>query len=62
MSTETTTPETGTEYEERGALARLRNSPFLSELFSNRLALIGIGIIVGMVAVALYVPTGTVIV
>jgi peptide/nickel transport system permease protein len=54
MSTETQTSETGTAYEERGALARLRNSPFLSELFSNRLALIGVGLILGMVVVALY--------
>jgi peptide/nickel transport system permease protein len=52
MSTET--PTTRTDRDERGALARLKNSPFLSELLSNRLALIGIGIILGMVIIALY--------
>ncbi|WP_435197361.1 ABC transporter permease [Natronomonas sp. EA1] len=52
MSTETT--QGATEPTERGLLARLKNSPFLSELFSNRLALIGIGIIVGMLLVAIY--------
>jgi peptide/nickel transport system permease protein len=40
--------------ESRGFLTRLRNSPFLSELLSNRLALVGLGIIFGMLFVALY--------
>ena len=38
----------------RSALDSLRASPFLSQLRSNRLALFGIGIILGMVLVALY--------
>ncbi|MDG5775563.1 ABC transporter permease [Haloarculaceae archaeon H-GB2-1] len=50
MSTETVDGRTDT----RNALQRLRASPFLSELLSNRLALIGIAIIATMVAVALY--------
>ncbi len=52
MSTETTdaTREPG----ERGRIARLLNSPFLSELLSNRLALIGIAIIAGMLLVAIF--------
>ena len=52
MSSETQT--TRPDYDERGALARLRNSPFVSELLSNRLALVGIAVILGMVAVAVY--------
>jgi peptide/nickel transport system permease protein len=50
MSTETQTTET----EDRGFIERLRNSPFLSELLSNRLALFGLAIIVAMLAIALY--------
>ncbi|MFC5971229.1 ABC transporter permease [Halomarina salina] len=38
----------------RGFLDRLRASPFLSQLLSNRLAVAGIVIIVGMVVTALY--------
>ena len=38
----------------RGVLDRLRASPFLSQLLSNRLALFGIGIILGMVLIAVY--------
>jgi len=52
MSTETTDATSGPE--QRGTLARLRNSPFLSELLSNRLALFGIAIIVAMVILAVY--------
>ncbi|WP_323675306.1 ABC transporter permease [Halorubellus sp. PRR65] len=52
MSTETT--DVGAEREERGRLQRLLNSPFLSDLLSNRLALIGIGIILAMLLIALY--------
>ena len=52
MSTETT--ENPTEPAERGLLDRLRSSQFLSELFSNRIALTGIVIIATMVLVALY--------
>jgi len=51
MSTET--PD-ATEIEERGPIERLRNSPFLSDLLSNRLALIGISIIVTMLLIAIY--------
>jgi peptide/nickel transport system permease protein len=54
MSTETPTTTTDRDRDERGALARLKNSPFLSELLSNRLALVGMGIILGMVLIALY--------
>ena len=49
MSTETQTPDV-----ERGIVERLRASPFLSELLSNRLAVIGISLIVGVFAVAIY--------
>ena len=52
MSTET--PDATTEREERGLLERLRSSPFLSDLLTNRLALIGIGIIVSMLLLAIY--------
>ncbi|NHN41583.1 ABC transporter permease [Halorubellus sp. JP-L1] len=52
MSTET--PDATTDVEERGPIERLRNSPFLSDLLSNRLALIGIGIIVSMLLIAIY--------
>jgi peptide/nickel transport system permease protein len=52
MSTET--PDATTEREERGRLERLRNSPFLSDLLSNRLALIGITIILTMLLIAIY--------
>jgi peptide/nickel transport system permease protein len=38
----------------RGFLDRLRASPFLSQLLSNRLAVIGLSIIFGMALVALY--------
>lgn len=52
MSTDTT--DVGAERDERGRIERLLNSPFLSDLLSNRLALIGIGIIVSMLLVAIY--------
>lgn len=51
MSTETI-QETGGR--SRGLLARVRASPFLSQLLSNRLALAGIAIIVVMVVLAIY--------
>jgi peptide/nickel transport system permease protein len=50
MSTDTTAETAGS----RGRLARLRASPFLSQLLSNRLALIGLTIIGGMLVLALY--------
>ena len=40
--------------EERSRLDRIRASPFLSELLSNRLALIGLAIIFTMVVIAIY--------
>ena len=46
MSTETS--------RRRGAIGRLRASPFLSKLLSNRLALVGLTIILGMLAIAIY--------
>ena len=52
MSTETT--DISAEPEGRGFVERLRSSQFLSELFSNRIALMGILIIVAMVLLALY--------
>jgi peptide/nickel transport system permease protein len=52
MSTDTT--DVGAEREGRGRIERLLNSPFLSDLLSNRLALIGIGIIVSMLVIAVY--------
>ncbi|WP_135823287.1 ABC transporter permease [Halorussus ruber] len=50
MSTETQTEDVG----QRGIVERLRASPFLSELLSNRLAVAGLTIIFAMVAIALY--------
>jgi peptide/nickel transport system permease protein len=52
MTTETT--DVSAEPEGRGFLDRLRSSQFLSELVSNRIALMGILIIVAMVLIALY--------
>ncbi len=49
MSTETQTGAV-----DRGIVERLRASPFLSQLFSNRLAITGIVIIVGVVLIAIY--------
>ncbi|GAA0263983.1 ABC transporter permease [Halobacterium noricense] len=49
MSTETQTPDV-----ERGIVERLRASPFLSELLSNRLAVLGLTLIGGVFAVAIY--------
>ena len=49
MSTETTTA-TG----ERGFFERLRASPFLTELLSNRIAVVGLTLIGAMFAVAVY--------
>ncbi|MFD1512998.1 ABC transporter permease [Halomarina rubra] len=51
MSTETTSEE---HTSERGLVDRLFASPFLTDLLSNRLALIGLGIIGMLVVVALY--------
>ncbi|WP_267641809.1 ABC transporter permease [Haloarchaeobius amylolyticus] len=52
MSTETS--DSKTVETDRGLLARLQNSPFLSKLLSNRLALVGLGIIFTMLLVAIY--------
>jgi peptide/nickel transport system permease protein len=52
MSTDTATDATG--LDDRTFLDRLRSSQFLSDLLSNRLALIGLTIIVGMVFIAVY--------
>jgi peptide/nickel transport system permease protein len=46
--------EVETTTESRTLLDRLRASPFLTDLFSNRLALVGISIIVAMVIIAVY--------
>ncbi|PSP54917.1 ABC transporter permease [Halobacteriales archaeon QS_1_67_19] len=48
--TESQTEDVG----DRSIVARLRASPFLSELLSNRLAVAGLAIIFAMVAIALY--------
>ncbi|HKL27864.1 MAG TPA: ABC transporter permease [Natrialbaceae archaeon] len=53
MSGETAT-EIETTTESRSLFDRIRSSPFLSDLFSNRLALFGISIITVMLAIALY--------
>lgn len=45
---------TETETEKRGRIARIKASPFLTELFSNRLALFGLTIIVSMLIIAIY--------
>ncbi|MFB6109831.1 MAG: ABC transporter permease [Halodesulfurarchaeum sp.] len=50
-ATHSTTPE---EESDRGVLARVRSSPFLSDLLSNRLALAGMIIIAALIVVALY--------
>jgi peptide/nickel transport system permease protein len=52
MSTDTATDATG--LEDRTFLDRLRSSQFLSDLLSNRLALIGLTIIIGMVFIAVF--------
>jgi len=49
MSTETETPAV-----DRGIVERIRASPFLSQLFSNRLAVAGLAIIGVVVALAIY--------
>jgi peptide/nickel transport system permease protein len=51
MSTQTAD---SAETSERGRIERLLSSPFLSDLLSNRLALIGIGIIVSMLLIAIF--------
>jgi peptide/nickel transport system permease protein len=51
MSTPTTTNE---EHEKRGLIGRLRASPFLSELLSNRLAIAGLIILITMIVIAIY--------
>jgi peptide/nickel transport system permease protein len=53
MSGETAT-EIETTTESRSLFDRIQSSPFLTDLFSNRLALFGISIIVAIVAIALY--------
>jgi peptide/nickel transport system permease protein len=52
MSTDTS--NVGADREGRGRIERLLNSPFISDLLSNRLALIGIAIILSMLLVAIY--------
>jgi peptide/nickel transport system permease protein len=52
MSTDTATDATS--LDDRTFLDRLRSSQFLSDLLSNRLALIGLAIIVGMILIAIY--------
>ncbi|WP_435316844.1 ABC transporter permease [Haloarchaeobius sp. TZWSO28] len=54
MSTETPDSKSKTVGTDRGLLTRLRESPFLSQLLSNRLALMGIGIILAMLVIAVY--------
>ncbi|MFC6872608.1 ABC transporter permease [Halobellus marinus] len=49
MSTETTTQDV-----DRGIVERVRASPFLSQLFSNRLAVTGLAIIAVVVVLAIY--------
>jgi peptide/nickel transport system permease protein len=53
MSTETLR-DGETETASRGLVDRVRASPFLSQLLSNRLALAGIAIIVAMLVIAIY--------
>lgn len=53
MSTETLA-DGEAETASRGLVDRVRASPFLSQLLSNRLALAGLAIIVGMLVVAIY--------
>lgn len=53
MSTQTLTDEED-ESASRGVLDRIRASPFLSQLLSNRLALAGLAIIVAMLVIAIY--------
>ena len=53
MSTETLTDGEG-ETTSRGLVDRIRASPFLSQLLSNRLALAGLAIIVAMLVIAIY--------
>ena len=43
-----------TDTETRGTLGRLRASPFLADLLTNRLAVVGLTIILSMAAVAIY--------
>jgi len=45
---------TETETDTRGAFGRLRASPFLDDLLSNRLAVVGLTIILGMALIAVY--------
>ncbi|WP_254531238.1 ABC transporter permease [Natrinema gelatinilyticum] len=51
MSTETQTQSSDIE---RSTVERIRANPFLTELLSNRIAVVGLGIILGMVAIAVY--------
>ncbi|MDH5020604.1 ABC transporter permease [Halobacterium rubrum] len=53
MSTDTATTD-ATALEDRTFLDRLRSSQFLSDLLSNRLALVGLTIIIGMVLIAIF--------
>jgi peptide/nickel transport system permease protein len=50
----TTTSTSSDELEDRGLVNRLRSSQFVSEMLSNRLALVGLVIIIGIVLIALY--------
>jgi len=45
---------TQTETDRRSVVGRIRASPFLSELLANRLAVVGLSIILALVAIALY--------
>jgi len=54
MTTENTAGDAGTTVSNRGLIERARASPFLSELLSNRLAVLGLVLILSMVAVAVY--------
>jgi peptide/nickel transport system permease protein len=53
MSTETETNDEDV-FEDRTVVDRIRSSPFLSELLSNRLALVGLFIITSIIVIAVY--------
>jgi peptide/nickel transport system permease protein len=54
MSTETDTGAEAGRRQARGVVERVRASPFLSDLLSNRLALVGLGIILAVIVIAVY--------
>ncbi|WP_254765987.1 ABC transporter permease [Salinilacihabitans rarus] len=54
MSSETTSQHTDRDQYRRGFFERLRQSPFLSELLSNRLALLGLSIILFVALIAIH--------